>query len=66
VNQPGSPTAACPSYYVNNPLQPGTQLEFPGCCRQDGTCGYDVDLTIYGGPDFGCGQTVCNGPKPTC
>jgi hypothetical protein len=29
-------------------------FEFPGCCRNDGVCGYVVDLTNVGGPRLGC------------
>jgi len=31
-----------------------TPFEFPGCCRDDGVCGYVVDLTNVGGPRLGC------------
>ena len=43
LHQPGDRTAAC----ADSPVTPveGTTftIQFPGCCRPTGTCGYDLD-----------------------
>ncbi len=44
LGEPGGVCANCPSYFATgSPWQPGEEL--PGCCRPDGTCGYQ-DTTV--------------------
>lgn len=38
---------ACPSRAAQG-------ISYPGCCRDNGVCGYIFDLSISGGPDLGC------------
>ncbi|HEY3255463.1 MAG TPA: hypothetical protein VGJ91_16000 [Polyangiaceae bacterium] len=52
--QPGTQDAACPQ----SPMAPiqgtGLQISFPGCCRANHTCGYQLD-TIAGAVALGLG-----------
>lgn len=54
LDQPGTPDDSCPKSQ-KTPIS-GTQLtvEFPGCCRPDHTCGYELD-TIGGFIPLGLG-----------
>lgn len=65
VGQAGKADTTCPKYTADNPL--GGTIEFPGCCRPDGECGFAVDTSSFGGPDLGCVPQECNGgPAKTC
>jgi hypothetical protein len=65
VGQAGKADTACPEYSVANPL--GGTIEFPGCCRPGGECGFAIDTSSFGGPNLGCVPQECNGgPAKTC
>ena len=65
VGQAGKADTTCPMYTVANPL--GGTIDFPGCCRPDGECGFAIDTSSFGGPNLGCVPQECNGgPAKTC
>jgi hypothetical protein len=59
VGQAGKADATCPTYTVANPL--GGTLDFQGCCRPSGECGFAIDTSGFGGPNLGCVPQACNG-----
>ncbi|MCA9594728.1 MAG: hypothetical protein KC776_15515 [Myxococcales bacterium] len=62
LDQPGSADSTCPQFSIANPLG-GGNIDFPGCCHPDGTCGFAMDLTSFGqgAPNLGCVQQTCTG-----
>jgi hypothetical protein len=53
LDQPGTTDCGCPSYPFVSPLD-NTNQQFNGCCATSGECGFAVDFTSKGGPNFGC------------
>ncbi|HJL41406.1 MAG TPA: hypothetical protein RMG48_08875 [Myxococcales bacterium LLY-WYZ-16_1] len=61
---PGVPEGACIPQRFEGELDPScpeqevelgpVQAQLRGCCRPDGTCGVNLDLSLLGGPRFGC------------
>ncbi len=52
LDLPGSSDPSCPeSAEIPNGLSPDEPLVFPGCCQQNGKCGFD---TSFQGVGFGC------------
>jgi hypothetical protein len=41
--QPGAPDASCPESAAQPVTGTPITLQFPGCCRANGTCGYQLD-----------------------
>ena len=57
LDQPGTPDPACPkstATMVDLPSGGSFPLQFPGCCRANHTCGYNLD-TIVGAVPLGLG-----------
>ena len=66
VGQAGAADTTCPMYSIANPIG-GGNIDFPGCCRPDGECGFAIDTSGFGGPNLGCVPQECNGgPAKTC
>lgn len=66
LNQPGNVECNCPeSPSFTSPID-GEEVAFPGCCRDDGTCGYYLDLTSAEGPNMGCVAPWDNTSPDTC
>ena len=61
LGQPGVPHASCPAHEPPQPPYDGTSL--PGCCRPDGSCGLQDDIT-----GLGCIEASLFGIEstPTC
>ena len=54
IGQKGNDDSTCPQLLFTNPLDSGPAA-FDGCCNHaTSKCGYKVNITSSGGPDFGC------------
>ncbi|HEX3774206.1 MAG TPA: hypothetical protein VHV51_07050 [Polyangiaceae bacterium] len=54
VNQPGTLDKACPNSAPSPVPNTSLTISFPGCCRENGTCGYELD-NIGGLPNLHIG-----------
>ena len=70
LDQPGTVDESCPKSPKVPVPNTGLNVELPGCCRPDHTCGYDLD-TIGGVVKLGlgcvdAGQFGEGGAPPSC
>jgi hypothetical protein len=68
TGQPGNPDSTCPPLNFTNPLDGGPG-SFSGCCNsKTNKCGYTVNVSSVGGPDFGCldATGIADGGPASC
>jgi hypothetical protein len=62
LEQEGAVDTDCPTINVN---QGGINLDFEGCCNAaTGMCGNLLDVSSFGGPNFGCASIALDGGTP--